>query len=180
LACPNCGASVPQLEPRSFSFNSPFGACETCNGLGNTWSFDPAKIIVDPSKPLLDGGLGPGASSSYMNHTLGEAAERLRIKLNKPFEDLPKKTQTLLLEGGNGFPGVVKILAETYEEASAGYREWLMDYMSPAVCPDCHGRRLRPSSLAVSVKGAGLAQLTEMSIDRALSTVKTWVLQDRE
>src|SRR5437763_1390124 len=79
LACPNCGASVPQLEPRSFSFNSPFGACETCNGLGNTWSFDPAKIIVDPSKPLLDGGLGPGASSSYMNHTLSEAAQRLRI-----------------------------------------------------------------------------------------------------
>ena len=60
LACPNCGASVPQLEPRSFSFNSPFGACETCHGLGSKWSFDPAKIIVDPSKPLLDGGLGPG------------------------------------------------------------------------------------------------------------------------
>src|SRR5438105_3334053 len=75
LACPDCGASVPQLEPRSFSFNSPFGACETCNGLGNTWSFDPAKIIVDPSKPLLDGGLGPGASSSHMNHTLADAAE---------------------------------------------------------------------------------------------------------
>src|ERR1700732_3142912 len=64
LACPDCGASVPQLEPRSFSFNSPFGACEACNGLGSTWSFDPAKIIVDSSKPLLDGGLGPGASSS--------------------------------------------------------------------------------------------------------------------
>jgi excinuclease ABC subunit A len=180
LACPNCGASVPQLEPRSFSFNSPFGACETCNGLGNTWSFDPAKIIVDPSKPLLDGGLGPGASSSYMNHTLSEAAERLRIKINKPFEELSKRTQTLLLEGGNGFAGVVKILDEAYEEASSGYREWLMDYMSPAVCPACHGRRLRPSSLAVSVKGLGLAELTEMSIDRALATVKSWVLQERE
>src|ERR1700719_284021 len=79
LACPDCGASVPQLEPRSFSFNSPFGACENCNGLGSTWSFEPVKIIVDPSKPLLDGGLGPGASSSYINHALSEAAERLRI-----------------------------------------------------------------------------------------------------
>jgi excinuclease ABC subunit A len=180
LACPNCGASVPQLEPRSFSFNSPFGACETCNGLGSTWSFDPVKIIVDPSKPLLDGGLGPGASSSYMNHKISEAAERLRIKISKPFEDLPKRTQMLLLEGGNGFPGVVKLLAEAYEEASTAYKEWMMDYMSPSICPDCHGRRLRPSSLAVSVKGAGLAELTEMSIDRAVATVKTWVLNERE
>jgi excinuclease ABC subunit A len=180
LACPDCGSSVPQLEPRSFSFNSPFGACETCNGLGNTWSFDPSKLIVDSSKPLFDGGLGPGASSSYMHQQVTEGAERLRIKISKPFEDLPKRSQTLLLEGGNGFPGIVKILAETFEDASAGYREWLMDYMSPAVCPDCHGRRLRPSSLAVRVKGAGLAELTEMSIDRALATVKTWTLNERE
>src|SRR6202140_1755942 len=180
LACPNCGSSVPQLEPRSFSFNSPFGACETCNGLGSTWSFDPVKIIADPSKPLLDGGLGPGASSSYMNHTLSEAAERLRIKINKPFEDLPKRTQTLLLEGGNGFPGILKILDEAYQDASAGYREWMMDYMSPTICPACQGRRLRPSSLAVSVKGAGLAGLPEMPIDRAVATVKTWTLNERE
>ena len=62
LACTECGTSVPQLEPRSFSFNSPYGACEACHGLGSQWSFDPAKVIADPSKPLLDGGLGPGAS----------------------------------------------------------------------------------------------------------------------
>src|ERR1700736_1872915 len=128
LACPNCGSSVPQLEPRSFSFNSPFGACETCNGLGNTWSFDPAKIIIDASKPLLDGGLGPGASSSYMNHTLSEAAERLRINLNKPFEELPKRTRALLLEGGNGFEGILGVLNETYRESSDAYKEWLTDY----------------------------------------------------
>ncbi len=60
LACPECGTSVPQLEPRSFSFNCPFGACEECSGLGSKWSFDPMKVIVDPSKPLLEGGLGPG------------------------------------------------------------------------------------------------------------------------
>src|ERR1700721_2236294 len=70
LACPNCGTSIPQLEPRSFSFNSPFGACESCHGLGSIWSFDPAKVIVDSSKPLLEGGLGPGAISSYMQHHL--------------------------------------------------------------------------------------------------------------
>ena len=110
LACPNCGDSIPQLEPRSFSFNSPFGACETCHGLGSTWSFDAAKVIVDSSKPLLDGGLGPGASSSYMQQQLSDGAAQLRIKINKPFEELPKKTQTLLLEGGNGFDGIIKIL----------------------------------------------------------------------
>jgi len=113
LACPNCGTSIPQLEPRSFSFNSPFGACETCHGLGSTWSFDPAKVIVDSSKPLLDGGLGPGATSSYMQQQLGDGAAKLRIKINKPFEDLPKKSQALLLEGGNGFDGIIKILTET-------------------------------------------------------------------
>jgi excinuclease ABC subunit A len=180
LACPNCGASIPQLEPRSFSFNSPFGACETCHGLGSTWSFDPAKVIIDSSKPLLDGGLGPGASASYMQQQLNDAAARLRIKINKPFEELPKKSQALLLEGGNGFDGIIKVLTDTYEEAGQGYREWLMDYMSPALCPDCRGRRLRPSSLAVRVKGAGLGELTEMSIDRALVAVKSWKLNERE
>ena len=180
LACPNCGTSIPQLEPRSFSFNSPFGACESCHGLGSTWSFDPAKVIVDSSKPLLDGGLGPGASSSYMQQQLGDGAVKLRIKINKPFEELPKKSQALLLEGGNGFDGIIKILTDTYEEAGPGYREWLMDYMSPSLCPDCHGRRLRPSGLAVRVKGAGIGELTEMSIDRALATVKQWKLNERE
>jgi len=180
LACPNCGASVAQLEPRSFSFNSPFGACETCHGLGSTWSFDAAKVIVDPSKPLLDGGLGPGASSSYMNEQINEVADRARINLNKPFEELPKRSQTLLLEGSNGYPGIVKLLDEAFADASAAYREWLMDYMSPSLCPDCRGRRLRPSSLAVQVKGTNLAALTEMSIDRALATVKDWSLNERE
>ena len=172
LACPNCGNSIPQLEPRSFSFNSPFGACETCHGLGSTWSFDPAKVIVDSSKPLLDGGLGPGASSSYMQQQLLDGAALLRVKINKPFEELPKKTQALLLEGGNGFDGIIKILDRYVRRGGPGYREWLMDYMSPALCPDCHGRRLRPGSLAVRVKGVGIAELTEMSIDRALETVR--------
>ena len=76
LACTECGTSVPQLEPRSFSFNSPYGACETCAGLGSRWAFDPAKVIVDFSKPLLDGGLGPGANSWVMQHELAEAARK--------------------------------------------------------------------------------------------------------
>jgi excinuclease ABC subunit A len=180
LACPNCGASVLQLEPRSFSFNSPFGACETCHGLGSKWNFDPGKVIVDASKPLLDGALGPGASSAYMTHRIREAASRLKIDLKQCFENLPKKTQTLLLEGGNGFPGLLKVLDEAFEEAGTGYREWLMDYMSPSTCTDCQGRRLKPSSQAVQVKGKGISELAEMSIARALEAVRSWQLLDRE
>ena len=96
LACPDCGASVPQLEPRSFSFNSPFGACETCTGLGSNWSFDPVKVIVDPSRPLLDGGIGPGGSSSYMMHNLSATLPPRRASIwTKPFEQLPRKRRRL-------------------------------------------------------------------------------------
>ena len=75
LACVECGTSVPELEPRSFSFNSPYGACEECAGIGSTWAFDPDKVIADPSKPLLEGALGPGAGSSLVTHKMQEAAK---------------------------------------------------------------------------------------------------------
>jgi excinuclease ABC subunit A len=180
LACPNCGRGVPQLEPRSFSFNSPYGACETCSGLGNRWSFDAAKVITDPGKPLLEGGLGPGSSSSYMGERLGQTAARLGLDLSKPFEDLPKRVQNLLLNGGQGFDGILRLLERSYESAPEGYREYLMEYMSPTLCPDCGGKRLKPSSLAVTVKGLNIAELTGMSIARALPAITSWRLTDRE
>jgi len=180
LACTECGTSVPQLEPRSFSFNSPYGACEECTGLGNKWAFDPGKVIVDFSRPLLEGGLGPGAGSAYMRHRLAEAAKELRIDLAKPFDQFSKKAQTTLLEGSNGFPGILKLLQHTYEEASEDYREWLTEYMSPVVCPACQGKRLRPSSLAVRVKNFSIAEFTTMPIARALMTVRNWEFNDRE
>ncbi|MCU1273026.1 MAG: Excinuclease subunit [Bryobacterales bacterium] len=180
LACTECGTSVPQLEPRSFSFNSPYGACETCSGLGSRWAFDPGKVIVDFSKPLLEGGLGPGGTSAYMSHSLNEAARTQRIKLSTPFDEFPKKTQKFLLEGGNGFPGILNILDQTFKESSEGYRDWLTDYMSPSECPDCHGKRLRPSSLAVRVKGISIADFTAMPVSRALLTVKSWEFGERD
>ena len=180
LACIECGTSVPQLEPRSFSFNSPYGACEECTGLGNKWAFDPAKVVVDFSRPLLEGGLGPGAGSTYMRHQLAEAAKQLRIDLAKPFDQFSKKVQSTLLEGGNGFAGILKILAHTFEDSSEGYREWLTEYMSPAVCPACNGKRLRPASLAVRVKNFSVAEFTSLPIARALMTVRNWTLNDRE
>jgi excinuclease ABC subunit A len=180
LACTECGASIPQLEPRSFSFNSPYGACEDCHGLGSTWSFDPAKVIVDASKPLLDGGLGPGAGSWGMQQKLEEFAKKSRINLKKPFEDLPRKTRDLLLDGGSGFPGILAILDGVYKESTEAYREWLTDYMSPRLCAACKGTRLRPASLAVRVKNFSIAEFTALPVARALVTVRNWTLDGRE
>ena len=180
LACPNDGTSLPQLEPRSFSFNSPYGACETCKGVGSTWAFDPVKVIADASKPLLDGGLGPGSSSSYMHSALTEVAEECRLDLSVAFEEMPKKTRNLLLYGNSKFPGILKTLDENYARSSEGYREWLMEYMSPTLCPDCKGRRLKPASLAVQVKGKSIADFTGMPIARALPLARSWTFNERE
>jgi excinuclease ABC subunit A len=180
LACTECGTSVPQLEPRSFSFNSPYGACEECHGLGNIWSPDPAKVIVDPSKPLFDGGLGPGGNSWTMQHRLNELARKQRINLGTPFDQFPKKTQELLLLGTNDSPGILGILEEGYESSAESYREWLMEYMSPVECPACHGKRLRPASLAVRVKNFSIAEFTALPVARALVTARNWELHGRE
>ena len=180
LACTECGTSIPQLEPRSFSFNSPYGACEDCHGLGSIWSFDPAKVIADPSKPLLDGGLGPGAGSWYMQQELQELACKARINLKKPYEELPAKARTVLLEGANGLPGILEILQQSFESSTEGYREWLTEYMSPVECPSCHGKRLKASSLAVRVKNFSIAEFTALPVARALMTARNWEFGERE
>ena len=180
LACTECGASVPQLEPRSFSFNSPYGACEECHGLGSIWTFDPIKVIVDPSKPLFDGGLGPGGSSWAMQHEVEDFARRSKINLKTPFEDLPAKAREQLLGGANGFTGILGVLDESYRNSTDTYREWLTDYMAPLECPGCHGLRLRPASLAVRVKKFSIAEFTALPVARALLTVRNWEFAERE
>ncbi len=180
LACPECGMSVPLPEPRSFSFNSPFGACSICNGLGSKWSFDPDKVMVDTGKPLLEGGLGAASGTSVMNHRLEEVAKRLKINLAKPFDQLPATTQNLLLHGGDKFPGILKILDGIYADAGPGYAELLMQYMSPILCRECKGLRLKPASLAVRVKNVSIADLTAMPVGRALETARAWKLGERE
>jgi len=99
LACRDCGISVPQLEPRSFSFNSPYGACPVCNGLGSRYDFDPAKVITDWTKPLFEGGLGPGSSSGNVRRTLELAAHAHGFNLATPFEKFPRRVQNLILYG---------------------------------------------------------------------------------
>ncbi len=180
FACPECGAGIAHLEPRSFSFNSPYGACPVCNGLGSTWSFDPVKVVADPSKPLLEGGIGPGASSSYMQQRVKELARRLRIDISKPFSELTERARARLLEGAGSVPGILGILDETYRETSEAYRNWLIDYMSPTRCPACGGGRLKAGSLAVRVKGTTIAEFTSLPVARALPLIKSWTLEGRE
>jgi excinuclease ABC subunit A len=173
LACTECGASIPELEPRSFSFNSPYGACEECHGLGSKYAFDPVKLVADASKPLLDG-IAVAAGSVYIEHHLKEVARQRRINLTKAFEDLSDKHKVTLLDA------VIERLEQSYSSGSETYREWLEEFMSPAECPACKGRRLRPSSLAVRVKNYSIAEFTSMPISRSLMTVRNWEFEDRE
>ncbi|MGH9708697.1 MAG: excinuclease ABC subunit UvrA, partial [Candidatus Acidiferrales bacterium] len=177
LACPDCGISVPQLEPRSFSFNSPYGACPECHGLGSKYDFDPAKVIVDWTKPLFEGGLGPGSGSNFLQRTLRIAAAAHKFDLDTPFEKLSRKVQNLILHGNSNsgtsgkeltFQGILPFLDSSLSESNSdNYREWLTQYMSPAPCAACHERRLRPESLAVRIAGLSIADFTSLPLTEA-------------
>jgi excinuclease ABC subunit A len=188
LACPDCGINVPQLEPRSFSFNSAYGACPECHGLGSKYDFDPAKIIVDWSKPLLDGGLGPGSASSNLVHMIEIAAGTHGFDLKTPLEKLPEKIQNLLFYGEpergggkSGFRGIIAYLKQNLEESTSdNYREYLLDYMSATQCPACKGKRLRPESLAVKVNGMSIAEFTALPVSGALDSARRVKLAGRE
>jgi len=199
LACRDCGISVPQLEPRSFSFNSPYGACSVCHGLGSRYDFDPSKVIVDWTRPLFEGGLGPGSSSGNVRRTIELAAHAHGFDLATPFEKFPRRVQNLILYGyppaqGNGsaegappsergrskaklapgfrFPGIFTMLERNLEDSrSDNYREWLTQYMSPVPCVACGQKRLRPESLAVKVAGHSIADFTMLPISQARPAV---------
>ncbi|MGA9069075.1 MAG: excinuclease ABC subunit UvrA, partial [Terracidiphilus sp.] len=186
MACPDCGLDVPKLEPRSFSFNSNFGACPECHGLGSLYDLDPAKVITDWSKPLMDG-LGPGSTSQYLIKLVNLAADRYKIDLRTPFEDLPVKQQHLLVYGPpkneaprTGFHGVLAFLRDSIEAAPDSYRESMMAYMSATPCPACRGKRLRPESLAVKIGGLSIADFTALPLNRALSAAINFNFTARE
>ena len=188
MACPDCGINIPALEPRSFSFNSIYGACPECHGLGSKYDFDPAKIIVDWSKPLLEGALGPGSGSTYLQRMVEIVAAAAKINLSTPFEKLPAKVQNLLLYGPDekeaprlGFRGVLGFLKQNLEEStSESYRDWLLGYMSATTCPACQGKRLRPENLGVRVNGLSIADFTALPIARAVEVAQKIQLNDRE
>ncbi|HEY1272792.1 MAG TPA: excinuclease ABC subunit UvrA, partial [Terriglobales bacterium] len=188
LACPDCGINVPQLEPRSFSFNSAYGACPECHGLGSRYDFDPAKIVVDWSKPLLEGGLGPGSASSNMIHMLQITAAAHGFDLSTSLEKLPEKVQNLLFYGEaqrgggkTGFRGIIAQLKQNLDDSTSdNYREYLLDYMSATECPACHGKRLRPESLAVKINGMSIAEFTALPVSRALEVAGAIQLAGRD
>jgi excinuclease ABC subunit A len=199
MACSECGVSVPQLEPRSFSFNSPYGACPACNGLGSKYDFDPAKVIADWTRPLFEGGLGPGSGSVFLKRNLELGAMAHGFDLSTPFEKFPRDVQNLILYGnppsnaksnGGGstragaakaaakalpglhFQGVVGFLESNFEESESDtYREWITQYMSPVPCAVCAEQRLRPESLAVKVGGRSIAEFTALAISDARPAV---------
>jgi excinuclease ABC subunit A len=193
LACPDCGISVPVLEPRSFSFNSPYGACPACNGLGSKYEFTPEKVIADWTRPLFDGGLGPGAGSPTLKRTLELGAYAHEFDLDTPFDKLPARVQNMLLYGyppTNGksaaepaakqtrgtknfrFHGVLQYLENNFAESgSDSYREWMTQYMAATQCTACHGKRLRPESLAVRLGGYSIADFTALSLQAARTAV---------
>ena len=188
MSCPSCGLDVPKLEPRSFSFNSTYGACPKCHGLGSIYDFDPAKVIADQSKPLLDGALGPGSASQYLHKLIVLAATRYKIDLKQPFEQLAAKQQDLLLFGPpkgetprTGFHGILQWLRDSLEESrSESYREWMLGYMSASECSTCQGRRLRPESLAVKIGELSIAQFTGLSLERSLATARALAFSTRD
>ena len=192
MACPDCGIDVPRLEPRSFSFNSTYGACPECHGLGSIYDFDPAKTITDWSKPLLDGAMGPGSGSTYLLRLIKLAAEKYKINLKVPFEQLTKAHQDLFLygppkneAGRTGFHGIFSYLRSNLDETkSEGYREYMMQYMSATTCPRCKGRRLRPESLAVTIpigeQAMSIADFTALSLERGLAGARAMQFTGRD
>jgi excinuclease ABC subunit A len=208
LACTECGASIPELEPRSFSFNSPYGACETCNGLGSLWEFDPDKIILDSSRPALDGAFAPALMTNPIERGLERAAKTAGIALKKPFDDLPEASQNFLLfgEGRNGpgkngtarngtgkngsrraassgskFRGLIGLIEDWYEDEDYdGDYDWAARFKSPFPCPACNGARLRPESLAVKLAGLSISEFAALPVGRSLDVAKNIPLSERE
>jgi len=189
FACPVSGFSIPEIEPRLFSFNNPFGACPACDGLGEQLKIDPAMVVPDKDLGLLDGAIAPWARSTspYQTQTLQALAAHYKFDLTKPWNKLPEKIQDIILYGTGDeevqflyddgmrtyktkktFEGVIPNLDRRYRETdSAWVREEIARFQSAAPCPECGGKRLKPQALAVKVAGLDISQAGEFSIRKA-------------
>jgi excinuclease ABC subunit A len=179
--CPDCGISMPELEPRHFSFNSPFGACATCSGLGTKRTASPELILGDPSISILEGVILPwGEPDGYLRRViLPGLAKQLKFELNMPWGKLPDRVKFELLfgtaskkkgEDESRWEGILSNVQRRYAETTSDtVRAELEEYMVVGVCPDCHGRRLKPESLAVTIHGRNIGEFTEASAAEALA-----------
>lgn len=188
LACPVHGHSMDALEPRDFSFNAPYGACPECLGLGSTEEVDPTLVIPDPSLTLAEGVVKPFKSGNYYPQVLAAVAKAMGTDENTPWEDMPKKAQNALLHGmGNEkvrvdyvtvdgrntywyieWEGILAAIKRRYQEAqSDAQREKLESYFATIPCSTCHGKRLKPEILAVTVGDRSIYDVTQMSAQQS-------------
>jgi excinuclease ABC subunit A len=174
FSCPNCQISLPEIEPRLFSFNSPYGACRFCQGLGSKLVIDPNLVIPNKNLSIAEGAIFPWAHAShkvgrqrFFWYMLEDLAERYRIDLYKPVKELPKEKIDLILYGNGIFEGVIPWLERRYRETDSEYtREEIEQYMVEKVCEACKGKRLRPEALAVKIAGKSIAEICEIEISK--------------
>ncbi len=192
LACPHCKISIPELTPRSFSFNSPRGACRECEGLGRVRVFSPELVVPEPEQALPDGAIAPWRGSAYPKQFFVALCEELGAAPTMPWKDLPEKVREIVLHGrpgsealtlsvegepvderlGRGFEGVIPILKKRYgESTSAREGRRLESFMREAECHACSGQRLRPESLGVRVGNMSIAEFTALPVERALEQI---------
>ncbi|MGC8723092.1 MAG: excinuclease ABC subunit UvrA [Acidobacteriota bacterium] len=202
LSCPTCGTSLPELEPRLFSFNSPHGACTECSGLGVKMELDPAKIVPNPNLSLAQGAVVPWpVEGGFWYREMIEGVGRdMGFSLKSPWCKLPEEARQVILYGSNGrkiaydvqrdrnryqfehaFEGVIPNLMRRYRETkSDASREEIEAYMSTSPCPACGGRRLKPEALSVKVGGHTIAALTDLSVREARRALSELELSPRD
>ncbi len=184
MACIDCAISIPAVEPRTFSFNSVYGACEVCNGLGMKFDFDPVRIMSDPARPLLNGGL---AITSWFDEgfetQIRKIGDQLNADLTLPFDQLPAKVQHAIFYGvkerGKRIDGIIDILNRFYDQEGLASDE-LADFMVTKPCAACRGARLRPESLAVKVGEFSIAEIVSRPVTDTLKFFSELKLGDRE
>jgi len=185
LACARCGVSFPEISPRMFSFNNPYGACPECGGLGTRWEVDPELVVPSPERSIAEGALAPWAQreSPYFRQTMRVLAKRHRFSLTTPWKKLKKEIQGIILHGNGegGFEGILKVLERRYRETSSGeVGQEIERFMSLRDCPDCKGARLRPESTSILIGGKSIAELSALSIKHAAKFFEGLKLSDRE
>ena len=201
-ACPYCGFTVGELEPRLFSFNAPFGACPDCDGLGVKLEVDQDLVIPDRTKTLSQGAIVPWnpISSQYYPQMLAQACESFGIDLDTPFEELPEEHQEIILNGTDdlfhfhyendfggvrdvetAFEGVLKNIERRYHDTNSDFtREQMRLYMTELTCQTCKGYRLNPQALSVQINGTNIGQTNELSIQKAVDFFSNLTLSEQE
>ena len=182
MACIDCGINLPMIEPRTFSFNSIYGACEKCNGLGVRYDFDPGRIMPDQSQSILNGGLTlNGWYDDEIEKQLVKIGRHFKVDLAGPFQNLPARIRAALFHGvrtrGSRIDGILDILNQEYDESGD---EELTAYMATKACAECNGARLQPGSLAVTVAGRTIAEVTSWPINHTRDFFSQLRLNPRE